>query len=309
MSVSDPGPTPGWRKTLAWFERLEIPFKAFGNLSVVALLLSFLGWVVSSGIQYNTWRGEHDLKGYQEDLAQATRTFTDLSGTMAKALNLQQQVVFNYAEAVQTAPGDTTRVEFLWNQARNVLDDYRKARSELRQSIGVIVRRAEIYLDWPSAENKDTLRARALLDPVTIARVEADIDCDKLIAQGNDIAKWGHPPVGGKPGAVSVDWNSSKHHLIVLYACFNEDHGSTEAIRRWAAASKTGENAPPFLPPDAVARGKLIASLKKRLDLQVERLDKFMVLAMNQIERFRANNAPPGYLCRMTGFVCERPAS
>src|SRR3954471_17343389 len=188
MSVSEPGSTLGWRRTLAWFERLEIPFKAFGNLSVVALLLSFLGWVVSSAIQYNTWRGEHDLKGYQDDLAQATRTFTEISGTMSKALNLQQQVFFNYKNAAQARPDDKGRIEFLWTQAHNAADDYRKARDELRQSIGVIVRRAEIYLDWPSADNKDTLRAGSLRDPVTIAQVEADnIDCDGLIARGNNL--------------------------------------------------------------------------------------------------------------------------
>jgi hypothetical protein len=47
---------------------------------------------------------------------------------------------------------------------------------------------------------------------------------------------------------------------------------------------------------------------KVHLDLQEERLEKFNLLAMRQIERIRFNNQPPGVICYTTGIWCGASA-
>jgi hypothetical protein len=323
----------GGRRAIAGIKRFEEPAKAAGRLTVVTAAVSFIGWLVTSVIQYNSWRTENDLKRYEEDLTQATKTFADASDAFSKALTLQQQLVYNYVDALDST--DKDRTQFLWGQAHAVFDDYRKARTELRQTIGVLTRRAEIYIDWPSADDRNGRKKGALDDPLTALRVDeitngfierlknpamdkskvdpltisavegGDVNCDTLIPKGSNIDLWGVSPTS--PGAKAmVDWGSTKHHLIVLYACFAQDHNTSEPIRRWASEDKSGNppSIPAFLPVDAKERTKLAEDFKRHFNLQIERLDKFNVLAMTRIERIQFKNQPPGYICHTTGFFC-----
>lgn len=301
------------------------------------LVAAFLGWLLPSVISYSAWRIEHDLKLYEGDLAQATKTFTDASDAFSKTLTLQQQLVYNYVDALDSN-ADKARTEFLWGQARLVLDEYRKARTELRETIGVLTRRAELFIDWPSAKDRNAAKTGALddpltalkvdqitnvfierlsnprmdkskVDPLTVSAVEGgEVDCDSLIANGNDVDKWGTSPTS--PGAkATVDWGSTKHHLIVLYACFAQDHNLSEPIRRWVSQEKSGTPpaVPGFLPAEADRRAKLVENFKSHFNLQTERLDKFNVLAMRRIERIQLNNKPPGYFCHTINIGCGSP--
>jgi hypothetical protein len=322
-----------WR-IAAWVKQREAPLIAFGKLGSVTLLVSALGWLLTSIIQYNSWRADHDLKQYEEELAQATKTFADASDAFSKALTAQQLLVFNYVDALGSK--DAAYVEFLWKQANLVADDYRKTRTELRQSIGVMTRRAEIYIDWPSADNRqavetataedpltavkvDAITKEAIgrlrepvmgksnIDPLTVSDVEGDnIDCDHLIAEGKDVKKWPHDAPVRDGAATKIDWQSTKHHLIVLYACYAQDHVATEPIRRWATVERSGQPpvTPAFLPADKEQRKKLAESLKSHFNSQAERLDKFNVLAMTRIEHIRFKNEPPGWFCHTFGWFC-----
>jgi hypothetical protein len=111
----------GTRRAIAGIKRFEEPAKAAGRFTVVTAAVSFIGWLVTSVIQYNSWRTENDLKRYEEDLTQATKTFADASDAFSKALTLQQQLVYNYVDALDSA--DKDRTEFLWGQAHSVFDD------------------------------------------------------------------------------------------------------------------------------------------------------------------------------------------
>jgi hypothetical protein len=334
----------GVQRAVAGIRRFEAPIKAAGRFTVVTAAVSFAGWLVTSVIQYNSWRTENDLKRYEEELTQATKTFADASDAFSKALTLQQQLVFNYVDALDSADKnkendkDKGRTEFLWGQAHSVLDDYRKARTELRQTIGVMTRRAEIYIDWPSkADRKNSEKVtpddpltvirvdeittaftdrlknpkmdKTKIDPLTISAVEGgEVDCDTLIPQGNNIDKWGTSPAS-RGATATVDWGSTKHHLIVLYACFAQDNNLSEPIRRWASPEKSGNpsSIPAFLPADAERRQRLAEDFKRHFNLQTERLDKFNVLAMTRIAQIQFKNQPPGYICHTIGFFCSDP--
>lgn len=322
------------RRIAAWMKQREAPFVAFGKLSVVTGVVWLLGWLLTSVIQYNSWRTDHDLKQYEQELAQATKTFTDASDAFSKALTAQQLLVFNYVDALGSR--DQAYIDFLWGQAHAVADEYRKARTELRQNIGVMTRRAEIYIDWPSADNRqavenatakdpltvikvdaitnealsrlrEPIKEKSRVDPLTVSDVEGDnVNCDGLIADGQDIRKWPHDVPVRNGAATKIDWQSTKHHLIVLYACYAQDHVATEPIRRWATAEKSGQPpaTPAILPADTDGRKKLAGDLKSHFNLQASRLDKFNILAMNRIERIRFKNEPPGWICHTTGLFC-----
>jgi hypothetical protein len=335
----DPKPEPPtvWQRFITIVQGLEAPLVAAGKLGSVALVVSAVGWLVTSLIGYNSWRSERDLKQYEEELSQATSTFAEASNAFSKALTAQQLLAFNYVDALGST--DQGYIDFLWGQAHTTADEYRKARTELRQTIGVMTRRAEIYIDWPSADDRQTVQMakatdpltasnidaitkeaikrlsdpvweKSKVDPLTVSDVEGDnVDCDSLVADGNDVFKWRDAPV--RTGATTkVDWQSTKHHLIVLYACFLQDHVATEPIRRWATAEKTGQPpaTPAFLPADAKRRKKLAENLKTHFEKQAARLDKFNILAMTRIEQIRFKDETPGYICHTTGWFCGRAA-
>jgi hypothetical protein len=323
-----------WNRFMERAQRLEAPFIAFGKLSGVAGFVWLLGWLLTSIIQYNSWRADHDLKKYEEELTQATKTFAEASDAFSKALTAQQLLAFNYVDALGST--DAGYVDFLWTQAHATADEYRKARTELRQTIGVMTRRAEIYIDWPSADNrvgvekataKDPLtavnidaitkeaikrlsepsREKSKVDLVTVSKVEGDdVDCDHLIPETRDVQAWPQDAPVRKGAATTIDWQSSKHHLIVLYACYAQDHVATEPIRRWATAEKMGQPpaTPAFLPADKDKRKKLAEDLKSHFSLQAQRLDNFNILAMTRIEHIRFKNEPPGWICHTTGWLC-----
>jgi len=337
----------------ATIQQFEEPFKALGKVTGFALLGTAVGWIVTSVVQYNSFRVGNDLKRYEQDLGQATKTFADGSNAMSKVLTLQQQVVYNFIDAAENAASahpDPVRAQFLWTQAHTVIDDYRKARTELRETVGVMTRQTEMYIDWPAASGKDPDKSAdvdakkaetkaAAKDPLaawkfeniakaafdrfkepqpdashvdrtTIEAVGAnEIDCDATFPKGAKIEDWEHADPVSKKGTVTIDWRSTKHHLIVMYACFAQDHESSEPIRDWASQDdkKTPPTAPSvsaFLPSDPDKRRNFINLFKTHFDLQQDRLEKFNLLAMTQIEKIRFNNEPPGLVCYSTGFWC-----
>jgi hypothetical protein len=293
-----------WREALGGLARFERPLKAFGKLASATLLISALGWFFSSLVQYNSWRQEHDLKRYQEDFDQANKTFAETSQMLLTSITLQQMLAFNYIDALQLKADDDKSLGFLSAQAKGVNDDYVKARIELRKSIELLARKTEIFVDWPSVVRRQKERSvrRALSDPLTIASVEAsDIDCDDIYAKGDAVENWTSDKVSTKPGAPSIDWQSAKHHVIVLYACFDQDHKSTQPIRRWATGQTPG--APKI---DAAVRKAVDTDqLKKRFNRQLDRLRNFMILSMTRIEQIRTKNEPPGYFYHLTGIGCR----
>ena len=248
---------------MASIQRFDTFFKAFGQLSGVALMLSFVGWLVGSIVQYNSWRDEHDLKRYETDLKAATQTFADISEALSQAITLQQIVVFNYDDAISSETDDP-RLQFLWRQARSAADDYRKAQIALRQSIDVLIRRAEIYIDWPSTNKHAQAVRNSLLDPLTITKLESsNIDCDKLIAPGEDVTKWQRPTDSAISGATFVDWGSAKHHVAVIYVCFRMDQKKSEPMRRWAAPVEAGQPTTAPKIGDPKKSRELVAELKR----------------------------------------------
>ncbi|MGO4714025.1 hypothetical protein [Bradyrhizobium sp. 2TAF24] len=294
-----------WQDVINRLQRVEAPFKALGQLSGVAILLSVLGWLVSALIQYNSWTVEHRLKAAETDLEQVTKTFTETSDLLSRAITLQQMLVFNYVAALEADTDLDSRLGFLGAQAKAAYDDYTRARIELRQSIDVIARRAEIYIDWPSWPTTTSPVDKVLQDPLTLSTIgAANIDCDTLIAPGQNVARWTMAPLSSQPGAPQVDWRSAKHHLAVIYTCFDHLHRDIEPIRRWTAAVKADAPPPTFDDTTRAAMTKLTDRLRKRFDMQIDRLDKFMALSMTRIETIRVRNSPPGFICHETSLLC-----
>jgi len=295
-----------WQGVIDRLQRVEAPFKAFGQLGGVAILLSLLGWLVSALIQYNSWTVEHRLKAAETDLEQATKTFTETSDLLSRAITLQQMLVYNYIAALETKTDPDNRLAFLGQQAKTVHDDYTRVRIELRQSIDVIVRKAEIYIDWPSWPTASSPVGKVLRDPLTLSTISAaNIDCDSLRAPGQDVQAWKAEPTSSQAGAPQVDWRSAKHHLAVIYTCFDHLHRDIEPIRRWAAAFKADQPPAKFDDATRTAMTTLTDRLRERFDMQIDRLDKFMALAMTRIETVRVRNSPPGFICHETSLLCS----
>jgi hypothetical protein len=93
--------------------------------------------------------------------------------------------------------------------------------------------------------------------------------------------------------SLTVDWYSSKHHVLTIAYCFDVTQQKwMETVRRWASQSS--------IEPREItdfAGGDIHTQLHDRLDSEVIRLNAFMSRAMREIEQIRIKYRPNGYWC------------
>jgi hypothetical protein len=172
---------------------------------------------------------------------------------------------------------------------------YQSASDLLRQDINVFARKVEIYLDWPSDPNHDPAdRPKLGLDPISTSMLGYyDFDCDKDMPTFDPA----HSPYqvikNGK--ALDVDWFSARHHVLTMGYCFYvTDVGYMEIIRQWSARSAiNADDVAKFFKDD---KPKV---LQARLDSEIIRLNAFMTLALDEIDRIRARYEPKGFVCHV----------
>ncbi|HKF93390.1 MAG TPA: hypothetical protein VKB96_02085 [Gammaproteobacteria bacterium] len=273
----------------SWLGRLVRYGTQLGLLSIVAGGLSAL---IASFLQYSSWRQEQQLARYKEDLGKAIETFSDVSSTLASAMNLQQLIYFNYRGAIRDKV-DTDKSSLQYKNANKVYDDYFKERTALRRNVDVVARKMEIFVDWPSISDPKISSVRDLIkDPIApktvIAAEQAsltDFDCVK------------HLPNFEKNELPSVDWYSTKHHVVTFYHCFDRIHYGVFAARSWAGGiDVTPEQKSEFL--------RTMDRTEDLLNSQITRLNAFMVLTMRRIEDIRQNYRLPSFVCHYTLVWC-----
>ncbi len=301
-----------WDRIQAWDSRLSVT----KGLTIVTLLTGFFGGYFQYLNSYEEKVGEQA----KADMAAATSTFIEISNAFAEVQMLQESILADVADA-QTSKIDPAVVRVDAKATSDLLSDYAKARTLLRQSGLIFARKAEIYIDWPSDLGRDPAEPRSLdQDPLTDTLLtQYNFDCDAeanlphfkgAVYDGGDHGPPNEdlctdPTANGpksyvdlcarQPGSGAVDplrkvininWWSAKHHVLIMNHCF-------EALRGTLGTSgdidRNGKQSPPKPRDDA----------KERLNNQARRLDAFMTLTMAQLERIRVKYRPSGFLCHV----------
>ncbi|HEY4985856.1 MAG TPA: hypothetical protein VII39_04485, partial [Bradyrhizobium sp.] len=97
--------------------------------------------------------------------------------------------------------------------------------------------------------------------------------------------------IPNKP-AITIDWQSAKHHVLVMHYCFEATHSEIHTARIWASKNEVSDN--------RVSQFRANEErYKSSLDGEVARLNAFMTVAMSQLERIRVKYRPSGFFCHV----------
>jgi hypothetical protein len=257
--------------------------------------IGFLGTLIAAYFQYLTAYEDKVATQAKEDLTAATAAFTDTSTALSVPIMLQAALFRDFANA--KGGGDQNALPS--KDAEAVYKAYVDANTSLRQNINLLARKMEIYLDWPSDLGRELSSQHRLgLDPISTSALGAhDFDCDDSMpsfAKGDSRIQ-----VRAKNGDVlDVDWFSAKHHVFTIGYCFAVTHdGYLSLIRQWASHSSHKDKDI----DDFFSTGKQDV-VQARLNGQVVRLNDFMTLAMDEIDRIRLRYQPTGFACHVPGL-------
>jgi hypothetical protein len=303
MANSNRSDKPARMAKGGWLKRGE-DFLAWLNQKITFIIglpvVGLLGTVLVGHFQYLTaYQDKVKAVGTQQVKA-AEETFADVSMTFSKAITLQQLLLFNYRDALNTGTDADDSVLEAKN-ARAIYPKYDELRTSLRENIDLMARRVEADLDWASNTGRDGAKAgRVGLDPISRIKLGAyDFDCENDKTMPSFKSSIISLPVPAEmkkenPAAtpLGIDWYSAKHELLTLYFCFDKDHGRIEAARRWAAKS----------PVDNPAKKKFAAQLARTqdsFDREAVRLDAFLTMGAREIEAIHVKFRPRAWYCHM----------
>jgi len=307
--------SPGfWTRLQAFDGRLSIA-KGF---TAVTLLTGFFGGY----FQYlNSYEDKVSTLA-KADMQSATSTFVEISDAFAEAQMLQQLIFFDFATALDAGP-DAGEKGMVTQAGNDVFPSYVKARTKLRQNSSVFAHKAEIYIDWASDLGRDPATQQALDgDPLTETLLgNYNFDCDApanfATLAGANRAAPAAPRCSGdsldvrnplrislcarraetgdidpaRP-AITIDWQSAKHHVLTMHYCFEATHSEIHTARIWASKNEVSD--------DRVNKFRANeARYKASLDGEVTRLNAFMTVAMSQLERIRLKYRPSGFFCHV----------
>jgi hypothetical protein len=92
--------------------------------------------------------------------------------------------------------------------------------------------------------------------------------------------------------SIAINWQSAKHHLLVMYHCFEAAHDAIATARIWASDNDISER----------RKSEFLASADKHrvsLDNEAARLDDFMNLVMSELQRIEVKYRPVGPFCHV----------
>jgi hypothetical protein len=304
-----------WSRLQAFDGRLSIA-KGF---TAVTLLTGFFGGY----FQYlNSYEDKVSTLA-KADMQSATSTFVEVSNAFAEAQMLQQLIFFDFAAALD-AGADAGEKAMVTQAGNDVFPSYVKARTALRQNSSVFAHEAEIYIDWASDLGRDPANQALDGDPLTETVLgNYNFDCDAAtnfpsFAGGNRAAPAAAAPrcsgdyldvnnpqrislcarrpdtgeIDPNRSAITIDWQSAKHHVMVMHYCFEATHSELHTARIWASKNEVSD--------DRVAKFRANRErYKSRLDGEVARLNAFMTVAMSQLERIRIKYRPSGFFCHV----------
>lgn len=318
---SNTSPRPGlWKRLLGFDSWLH----SAASLSVVTLLAGWFG----TYIQYLNTYEQKVSETAQADMKAATHAFVEISNAYAEAQLLQQLIYYNYVASTSEA-GDSGSKAMVTKAGQDAYQDYVKARNGLRKNSSIYVRKAELYIDWPSNLDHDPAGTAANDgDPLTESLLgDYNFDCDakenfphyeapgpanqpdkstddaclapnethRQIAIGSKTVICAADDNGkldhSRPSR-EINWHSAKHHLLVMHYCFEGTHGQLSTARIWASKNEVSEE-------DKNAFLKKKDTYQDSLDHEVVRLDAFLSLVMSQLERIRVKYRPSSFYCNL----------
>jgi hypothetical protein len=318
-------PSPKGETFVERLKRWDAQFAVFKGLGLVTVIASLGGGYLQYLSSYEQKVGELA----QSDLTAATAAFVQISNDYAEAQMLQQQIYFDYADVA--SPNSSAGDKAMTTKAVQAsYADYTKARNGLRQNSSIYARKAELYIDWPSDIGRDPATARAIDgDPLNEAKLgDYNFDCDaadnlphyadkkngadsaeknmshycdapnqtRQIQLGSDTIFCAYDTdkkrVDNSQPALTLHWQSAKHHLLVMHYCFELAHRQLATARIWASGNDVGDAAS----ADFV---KAEATYQNSLDREVIRLDAFLNLVMSELERIRVKYRPSGPFCHV----------
>src|SRR5262249_19519535 len=111
--------------------------------------LTFVGWLLGSYFQYIAWRDQQNIDMFKQDFAAAHTAFAEVSGALSTAMNLQQMIEADFRRALaQNVDADDTA--FVTVSGRRLYQPYLDAQNSLKETIDVLARKMEIFVDWAS---------------------------------------------------------------------------------------------------------------------------------------------------------------
>jgi len=281
-----------WRRFTAFLGALNQKLTYVIGLPAVVLLAN----VMIGHFQFMSDYQNKVVTEGSRQVSAAESTFTDVSTTFARALTLQQQLFFNFRDAIaRKTDGDDRALET--KDARAIYKEYDQVRMYLQQNIDLLAHRVEANIDWPSDVERDSAAQAIGGDPMSRLALGAyNFDCDGDMPSFTKNASLKPPPdmlkANPQAPALTVDWQSAKHHVLALYYCFYLTNNNIEAAREWASNSSI--NAPikdKFL--------RRIDAIGEQIDNDAVRLNAFMTLAVNAIEVIRAKFRPRVWYCEV----------
>jgi hypothetical protein len=308
---------------LRWLWKFNHGLDIVKGLSMVTVLSSLaVGY-----FQYLNAYQEKVGSQAKDDMAAATSTFTEISRAFAEVQALQQTLYSDFTRAVREK-SDASDKALDTKNAQTISERYEKARIELRENIDVLMRKAEVYIDWASDTYRDPAEKRNVNDDPLSRRALRDyaFDCsDKynFPAFGNaraededthakEVADDAYCAIAEKRGVDDntrpkdafiricaspqdrmpkrINWYSAKHHVLTMHYCFEAAHDRLAAARQWASRSDRD-----------VAKEREMVEREKEINAQLDdvasRVSAFSSLALFQMERIRVKYRPVGFLC------------
>lgn len=283
---------PGfWRRVKQTIVRSDKEFSFFKGLGIV----SVLGTLIAGYFQYLSAYHDKVSAVAQQDMAAATSAFSEVSQALSIPLSLQERLVFGFYDAVNQKV-DTDDDAYVTKNTRAINDKYETEYSALRENVNLLARKMEIYADWPSWRLRDLgAQDSPTADAINLSLLGAhDFACDKddTMPFENGAAALPLRDPSGAMRKLTVDWNSAKHHVFTIVYCFESTHKQMKTVRQWAAKNSI----------DPASKEKFIKqfpALRKILDNQAVRLNIFMSVAMNELDRIRDKYRPTGFSCHL----------
>ncbi len=311
-------PRSFWKRMLGFDSWLH----SAASLSVVTLLA---GWV-GTYIQYLNSYEQKVSEIAQADMRDATAAFVEISNSYADVQMLQQLIYYDYVGSNTSDAGSKAMTTAAGQEAYK---NYTSSRNALRKNSSIYVRKAELYIDWPSNLDRDAAAAAAYDgDPLTESLLgDYNFDCDaeksfphyeatqpdekaeeaarnlcvapnetqKQIAMGSRTifcAADDNGKIVHSKSSREINWNSAKHHLLVMHYCFELTHGQIGTARIWASNNDVSEQR-----KNDFLNNK--STYESSLDHEVVRLDGFLSLVMSQLERIRVKYRPSSFYCNL----------
>jgi hypothetical protein len=256
--------------------------------------LGALGTFFVSLLQYQSAYQDKVATIAKEDTAAATTTLNDTLSTMSTAILLQQRLIADFYKALHE--GDLKNEQaYPTTDARSIYKGYADAYTVFSENYALLVRKVELYLDWPTDSRRNSTATAVLIsNPLnTQMLAQSDFDCERDMPSFES----------GKSTQVlknktTIDWNNAAHHVLTIEYCFEATHYFVAGALQWASKQPISDIQ--------------LAVLEHREDLyrelprnQVLRLNSFMSLAMYKIELLRSRYQPYSLLCILPFARCS----